>query len=311
MAPKWITLLSTIVVYSLFTFKINAQNPDMIDLPNLPPLNETIETDERVIEEKDTFGSIYDPAFQSAIQQQFPLSEEQIKLLKQLYDEKQRAAAAPLNVPTPTVSSQTVSLSPGSTPPVIKMATGYVSSVVFVDETGQPWPIYSYSIGNPSAYDIQWDKTSNILLIQGMKSYQFGNMAIRLVDLDTPVMLTLVSDQNAVDYRIDLRVQGRGPNAQAPLIGGTIPEKANDILLALLDGVPPPGSERLKITGGKAEAWMINNELYLRTPLTLLSPGWQATMSSIDGTRVYQLKPAPLILTSHQGKTVLLKVEGL
>ena len=258
-----------------------------------------------------TFGTISDPAFQNIIKKTFPLTPEQIAALHLILQEHQRAAAAPADSPTPTLSTQTVILTPGSTPPVLRLANGYVSSVVFLDETGQPWPISGYTIGKPQVFNINLDGKSNILMMQGIGKYETGNMAVQLNGLATPIMLTLVSDQTVVDYRIDFRVQGRGPLAKAPLIGGTLPRQADSALLDLLEGVAPIGSQRLVVSGGPAEAWILGQKMYIRTPLTLLSPGWESTMSSIDGTKAYEMSATPMLLAVQDGQTLTLRIEGL
>lgn len=260
-----------------------------------------------------TFGTPADPAFQNMTKKMYPMSPSQIRALRDLDLKTQRAIAGadPVDTPTPTLSSQSVSLSPGSTPPVIRLSTGYVSSVVFVDETGAPWPVGAYSIGDPESFNIQWDTKSNLLLIQGQKPYSTGNMAVRLQDMPTPVMLTLVTDQQNVDYRIDFRVQGRGPQAHASIIGGSTPQNADTILMNLLEGVPPHGSQPLHVVGGPAQGWLQGNTLYLRTSLTILSPAWIKTMTSADGTKVYQFSATPMILASQGGQPLTLRIEGL
>lgn len=259
-----------------------------------------------------TYGTARDPAFENMLKKMYPMSPEQIQALRQTHETTQRAMEAPAQpVPKPTVTSQSVNLAPGTVPPVLRLSTGYVSSVLFVDETGAPWPVSAYSIGDPTSFNIQWDQQSNLLLIQGQKSYATGNMAVTLQGMPTPVMLTIVTDQGVVDYRVDYRVQGRGPNARGSMIGSAVPQNANAMLMNLLEGIAPQDSELLNITGGSAQAWLWNNHLYVRTPLTLLSPGWTATMSSADGTHVYQLPVTPMILASHRGEPVTLKVEGL
>ncbi len=259
-----------------------------------------------------TYGTAKDPAFENMLKKMYPMSPEQIAALREAHETAQRAMEAPAQpVPKPTITSQSVNLTPGATPPVLRLSTGYVSSVVFLDETGAPWPVSAYSIGDPTSFNIQWDQTSNLLLIQGMKPYATGNMAVTLHGMPTPVMLTIVTDQGVVDYRIDYRVQGRGPNARGAMIASAIPQNANMTLTNLLEGIPPDDSELLKVSGGHAQAWLWNNQLYVRTSLTLLSPGWVATMSSADGTHVYQLPVTPMILASHRGEPVTLKVEGL
>ncbi len=258
-------------------------------------------------------GTTKDPAFQNVAGKIFPMTPDQIQALHGLQDNTQRAIASTATTPPrPVVSTQNVLLSPGAVPPIVRLGTGYVTSIVFIDQTGSPWPVASYSIGDPTRFNIQWDQESNVMMMQGRGAYATGNMAITLRDLPTPVMLTLVSDQRVVDYRLDLRVQGRGPKAIGSMIAGTLPSSnSNPVLMNLLDGVAPTDAARLEIEGGQAQAWLYNNNLLLRTSLTVLSPSWQATMSSPDGTKVYQLSLTPLVLVSDQGRTATLQIKGL
>ena len=251
-------------------------------------------------------------AFESVTEQVFPLKPEEIIRIKQLYHTNEYAQQSPAGTPPkPMATSLFVNLSPGSTPPVIRLSQGFVSSLVFLDSTGAPWPINAYDLGDPSAFNIQWDKTSNTLMIQANKLYTYGNLAVRLRGLNTPVMLTLIPGQKAVDYRVDLRVQGYGPHAKAMPMDEGIPQAANDILLHVLEGVPPEGSARLTVSGGDARAWILNDRMYIRTNLTILSPGWIGSMTSADGTHAYEMQKSPVLLVSWHGKVMQLKVEGL
>lgn len=251
-------------------------------------------------------------AFEGVEQQLFPLTPEQIARLKQMYQTSEYAKASPAGTPPkPTATSQFVNLSPGSTPPVIRLSQGFVSSLVFLDSTGAPWPISAYDLGDPTAFNIAWDKTSNTLMIQSSKLYTYGNLAVRLRGLNTPVMLTLIPGQKAVDYRVDLRVQGYGPNAKSMPMEEGLPPSASDLLLHVLDGVPPQGSTRLVVSGGDARAWIYNNKMYIRTNLTILSPGWLGSMTSADGMHAYEMQKSPVLLVSWHGKVMQLKVEGL
>lgn len=251
-------------------------------------------------------------AFEGVGRQLFPLTSEQIMRLKQMYHTSEFANASPVGTPPkPTATSQFVNLSPGSTPPVIRLSQGFVSSLVFLDSTGAPWPISAYDLGDPSAFNIQWDKMSNTLMIQALKLYNYGNLAVRLKGLNTPVMLTLIPGQKAVDYRVDLRVQGYGPNAKSMPMEEGIPPSASDVLLHILDGVPPASSQRLVVSGGDARAWLANDKMYVRTNLTVLSPGWIGSMTSADGMHAYEMQKSPVLLVSWHGKVMQLKVEGL
>lgn len=252
-------------------------------------------------------------AFTQMLRNLMPLSPSQIVTLRGLFDKTQQAVATyPGTPPKPTSSSIMVNMSPGATPPVIRLRDGYVTSMVFLDSTGQPWPVTGYDLGNPKAFNIQPsapDGKSNTLLIQAMDRYQQGNLAIMLKGENTPVMLTLMPGQRAVDYRVDLRIPGLGPNAV--VVSNSLPQAEDPILLNFLDGTPPQDAQLLQVDGAPAQAWSFQGFLYLRARFTILSPGWIATMSSPDGTHVYELPKTPVLLASHRGEMVRLSIKGL
>jgi intracellular multiplication protein IcmK len=251
-------------------------------------------------------------AFRSVTQKAFPLSPEQITALRNMLDQTQRAqAAAPYKTPpAPTSTSLNIDLAPGAVPPVIRLSKGFVSSLVFIDSTGAPWPIESFDLGDPTAFNISWDKKSNTLMVQARQDYSYGNLAVNLKTLNTPVMLTLVPGQRVVDYRVDMRVPGQGPEAVAA-IGDDLPAAADNQLLNVLNGIAPMNGRRLKTTNDFAEVWMVGNVLYLRSAYVMLSPAWVAKMSSADGMNAYKLSPSPLVLLMRHGQIVSVKIEGL
>ncbi len=254
-----------------------------------------------------------DIAFKALLDNALPLSPAQIEELHRLYDMTQQAAAAPPSTPpTPTSSSLVVNLEPGSQPPIIRLSAGFVSSLVFLDATGAPWPIVAYGLGDPNTFNIQWDEMSNALFLQSLKPYAHGNLAVRLADLNTPVMISLVSGQKEVDYRIDLQIAGRGPKAEGTLVSTALNSaQTNPTLIHILDGIPPEGSQQLTVEPAVAQVWLKQNKLYVRTALTLLSPAWTATVASANGTRVYEMTKTPLLLASQDGKTITVEIKGL
>ena len=252
-------------------------------------------------------------AFTQMLRNLMPLNPNQIVTLRGMFDESQRAVAQYPGVPPkPTSSSILVNMSPGAAPPVIRLRAGYVTSLVFLDSTGQPWPVTGYDLGNPKAFNIQPsapDGKSNTLIVQALDHYEEGNLAIMLKDENTPVMMTLMPGQRAVDYRVDLRIPGIGPNGLVSMSG--LPQAENPLLLDFLDGVPPTGAKLLTITGAPAQAWSFQGHLFLRTRVTVLSPGWIASMNSPDGTHVYELAKTPVVLASQRGQMIQLSIQGL
>jgi intracellular multiplication protein IcmK len=256
-------------------------------------------------------------AFDAVTKQALPMTPAQIRKLKQMMTVTQKAAAAsPGTPPRPVTSSLLVRLAPGSTPPVIRLAQGFITSLVFVDSSGNKWPIEGYDIGNPNSFNIQWQNSSNTLLVQATSMYNYGNLAVKLKGLTTPVMLTLIPGQRVVDYRVDLHVPGLSPTTKK-IPGESLPSPASNTLLSVLNGVPPENAKTLQVIGGRCDAslgncqaWSVGSKLYLRIPMTILSPAWNATMKSSDGMIAYEMQKTPSLLVSDYGKTKQLKIEG-
>ncbi len=302
----------------------------MVDLPPIPTSESTTTAFKSFIDNKERidkfqnkekelaqltpwqgkFGDPKDPNFQTMLKQQFPMSPEQIKLFRETLNIFEQALQDQVRNPTPSMSTRSVDLDPGSAPPPVRISTGYVSSLIFMDESGAPWPIKAYDIGNPSAFNVQWDKESNLMMLQGLVPYANTNIVVLLHNLETPVILNLINDQHKVDYRLDLRIPGLGPKATTPMIKSNIPATDN-ILMSLLDGIPPERAKPIEVNGGAASAWLLDdNELLLRTRLTILSPSYTSSMRSADGMKVYRMPKTPVIMASKDGNTYQLAIQG-
>lgn len=256
--------------------------------------------------------NLRDQAFSDTTDSLLPLTPDQIRTLHSLFNGTQRAVGETAGIPPrPTSTSKIVNLAPGATPPIIRLSAGFVSSLVFLDGSGGPWPIESYDLGDPRSYNIQWDKKGNTLLVQAITENKSGNLAVMLKGLNTPVMITLLPGQRAVDYRVDLRIPSLGPNATPAVMPELLPGASNPVLLDVLNGIPPQGSRALTIAGRDCSVWLWNGKIYLRTRLTVLSPGWISTLSSADGMHAYEMQQTPVILASENGKMVKLTIQGL
>ncbi len=256
-------------------------------------------------------AEIRQEAFDAATTGLFPLSPDHIRELLRQYDDTQRAAQSPpYDMPTPEVVVQTVSMDPGVAPPVIKTAVGHVTTVNMLDLTGAPWPVQDITWAGDFEV-VEPEEGGHIIRITPMGKFTYGNMAVRLLTLKTPITFTLRVERDTVHYRVDARIPELGPFAQAQLMEGSAQLAAgNSTLTTVLDGVPPSGSVRLAVAGadGRTTAYKVGALTYVRTPLTLLSPGWQSSVSSADGMNVYALEDTPVLLLSDQGKFLRAKL---
>ena len=244
-------------------------------------------------------------AYDAALTGLFPLRPEDIRRLLKEYDETRRAVEEPVQgIPTPRVNVTTVSLDPGVPPLELKTATGHITSLNILDVTGAPWPVQDISWAGDFEI-IEPEEGGHIIRITPMAHSAYGNMSIRLLTLKTPITIMLKTSRDEVQYRVDARIPEYGPFAKTPLIdSGNKLVAGNALLMSILDGTPPELAERLDVSGvdGRTSAYKINNKTYVRTPLTLLSPGWDQSVSSADGMKVYSLNDTPVVLLSDRGK---------
>lgn len=256
---------------------------------------------------KEQEEDIRSEAFDAAITGMFPLSPDQVKSLLRRYDETQGAAKKPIyEDPTPEISVQNISLDPGVAPPVIKTAVGNVTTLNILDATGAPWPVQDVTWAGD--YEVvEPEEGGHIIRITPMSHFARGNIVIRMLTLKTPLTMRLETGRDVVQYRVDARIPEYGPFATAPIMqGGKSLVAGSPDLTSLLDGVMPGGMNKLRVSGvdGRTTAYEMNGTTFVRTPLTLLSPAWQSSVSSADGMNVYALSSAPVLLLSDGGEFV-------
>ena len=250
-------------------------------------------------------------AFDAAVQGLLPLQPAEICKLLERFDRTQESVATPVYPnPKPEVVVQDLTLDPGSPPAVIKLAYGHVTTVTFLDSTGAPWPIQDISwAGDFEVVETEGDpdRFQHVMKISPQSEFAYGNMSISMLALKTPIIVTLETNRDIVHYRFDAVVPDYGPLAQAPIIqSGLSTSAGGKVMSSALEGVFPSGAVRLNVDGvdGRTSAYRYGGKTYVRTPLTLLSPGWDSSASSSDGTTVYQISDAPVLLLSSQGRMV-------
>jgi len=253
-----------------------------------------------------------------------PLSPGQIRTSIKTLDESSAAARYQFVTPVPRVSSQTVSLSAGSSIPQVRVYPNVTTTVTFSDITGHPWKLAAPPV-NSSPCQVQngtlcvnYIEGAAVFTIQPTDRFSTGNVTVMLQGLATPVIINVkaLDPSNKartvdVDYRLDLRIPKRGPDT--PVYTAT-PEKKISLydkqLQQFLDGIPPEEAQFVKLHNapGSTKAWQIGDELYVRSPLQLQDE-FEKTLSAIDGTHVYVLPSTPVLTFSENGSARDVDVE--
>lgn len=285
-----------------------ASNPDLTLNPDALEEYEFIKQErlEKIKKE------VRERAFERAKNNYLPLEEDEIIEFMTRLRETQRTIQKPSHIPPqPDIHVEDMKLDPSAIPPTILLATDNVTSLTVLDITGEPWPIVDIGFGGP--YDVKPPEPGgHVVRITPLKEFASGNMSIRLLDFSTPLTFALSSGSDKVHYRFDARIPERGPNATLPIISGGLNITAGDTAInGILEGIKPHDAEDLAISGadGRTSAYRLSGNIYVRTPHTMLSPSWKSSASSADGTKVYVINNAPVVILSDNGsmKRVQLK----
>lgn len=229
------------------------------------------------------------------------LTAEQRRKVKELNLEQQRDTASPyVNPPVPVTRSLIVDLNAGISPPVVRLAKGQSTSLVFSDMNGQPWYIDRASIncnlfsvpqcrgGNKESGAGGESEKTNVLTIEPNTPVAYGNVTVVLKGLPTPVIFILTSGQREVDMRLDAKIPGNNPNSQAELSIQSLPT-IDDSLTQFLDGVPPKNAKKMRVTGAEQiSAWRYQDKLYVRANADALYPAYTNSARSTTGMSIYR-----------------------
>lgn len=252
------------------------------------------------------------------------LTPRQIDLLKKDVSEARQANITPYpsgKIAKPVSRAFTIDPDVTQQPRLIRLSAGMISTLVFSDQNGNPWLIKSVSFdcnlfddgaacGKNQAAGAR--SPTNILKLQPVTPYSYGNIVVELEELTSPINFILATGQSdETDLTLSARVVGRNPNAKPQNISLERMPEHDGMMGYFLDGVAPKGATKLKVGGGSAEAWQHNGALYIRTRLSILSPAFTDHAGSADGMHVFKYQSVfPQLLASVNGVTTMLYVSG-
>lgn len=279
---------------------------------NLPPL--TPPTSDQL----STDAQPPSAAFSQAAGMVTSLSPDDVRHLRSLLDQMQRAKSYNPVRAIPKISSLTVNMSSGSSMPILRTMSGQLSTIVFEDETGAPWPIAAPPKASSKLFEAEWlGKDAPSVTVWSLTAYGEGNLVVWLKGLTNPVIVQLTSGEpnskattRVVDSRLNLRIPQRGPLAKPSLVVSTGKIGLyDDTLQQFLDGVAPKEAKllTLKSAPNETSVWRLGDSLFVRTPLDTQTI-YSKTLASSDGMHVYQMEVTPYVTLSDDGKSVTVQV---
>lgn len=251
----------------------------------------------------------------------FPLTPAQIRALRKQQLEIEQAKDAPLIKPEIRSRAVVLSFESGAKIPEVEIAPGHVASLVFLDASGNPWPLADAPIiGDKDRFSVLVPKKMpNIVSVSTRTVTGMTNMSIVLENQPVPVNIILKSSKKYHDIRVDLTTAITGPKTEKQMasgLGSVMPSQpADQTMMLFVSGVPPKEAKEIKVEDetGSMRAWLYGERLFVRTIRPLTSPAWEAEAHGASGVKVYRLEPTPFILFFDKGgrvRTAKISLDG-
>lgn len=248
---------------------------------------------------------------ESAIEQVAPLNAEEIgQFLREL---QIRRLAGQQNISgnpsaRAVTTSETIDLTPGASPPLVRVSLGEGVVISFIDSAGRPWPVSENMNFNARAFDHKM--LAPHLYSLNIKTNEKANVAVVLKGLDKPVVFTVIPAQTETDYFKEFVipgfVDGKPPAASAlAAAGGAVSMNAPELLNFLYRTIPANTTAkelRVSQSPGTMHAWQISaDRMVVRSKSMLVLPGWIRRHASSDGTAVYEVPLSSVVTVSEAG----------
>ena len=250
-----------------------------------------------------------DPAFQTLLRLNSPMTPDEIRRYRHVMDKKQQATFD-TRPPKLRQTRDVVHLGGGAAPLVVRVAPGYSAAIVVTDITGAPWPVTHHKVAS-KRFLVEHPGThaGNTLIVTPQGYYGSTDLLLFLSGLDTPVAVRLVNDPRSMDLSTRLIVPRSGPNARPPEVGPAPEAVVTGVQERFLAGIPPPGASRLLASTSAVSAWAFHGRYYIRTREVLASPAHLAMSHGEDGVALYEVAPVPVLIVDHHGKSTMVTLE--
>jgi intracellular multiplication protein IcmK len=244
-----------------------------------------------------------------------PLTNEEVLWLRKSLQGREDANTQSISGPTakPVTTVYTLDLSPGSTPPVIRISPQQGAVVTFLDAAGRPWPAtVAHSFGDKV---IAVESFTEHQISVGLKTRDPVNagIAVALKGLPNAIVLTVLSGQTETDRVVTLVVPRYLDNSP-PGVGMVKGEPALPVgdLMNFLLRTPPTTAIKLEVEGLEdALAWQISSSRMVIRTKALVVSGYFRSQGLGDGTAVYETQLSPSIRVAQDGVLKVVHLTGL
>lgn len=235
-----------------------------------------------------------------AMDQLMPLTADEVRALRREIDVRKNAVAENVTGRVPvrsTTSIYNLDLSPGATPPVVRIEVGHGSIISFLDAAGKPWPAKVADNFSPSGLTLS-QFTEHQLSVGTISSQPISaGVAVALDGVPVAITFTVISGQPVVDSQVHMvlsKYRSVGPPGVGTLRGE--PSLTAGDLMSYLLRTPPEGARKLTVEGlADALAWQVSSDRMVLRTSAMVTTGAFRMQGIGDGTFAYEMPLSPQV----------------
>lgn len=236
--------------------------------------------------------------------------------------EKERVINAPIIDPEVSFRKITIDPSKKEDNKTVYLSPNYVTTIMFMDKNGSPWPIENYTMA--LGKNISNNDLNNSSLVFAPKDIKFGrgNLVVLLKGSKNPIIMTVEVSPEKVDYKAEIIVNDYGPNSR-PVVYSNPNAKQDFSFMAsfvkedmytMLEGISPSDAyvKRRTSLPEDVEVWVKDKVMFIRTKDILISPNVipfeYNKMQSVDNTYLYTTPYMNVVVLSRHGQITQVKI---
>lgn len=175
---------------------------------------------------------------------------------------------------------------------VIEGSIGEPTTLVFLDQTGAPWPILKADDGKSDRMKATTEKEfkdTNRVSIILEDNFVEGNILVHLVDYGVPIVIRIVANPTRTTPYATVRIHRLGPKSERSFTStGPMDISSCRDVYELLENGSVPSSKRQKLSGISGDVFVTDDTTFVRSKYRLVFP--RNVCSTSDGNGNYAAK---------------------
>jgi len=228
--------------------------------------------------------------FLDLIRKKYPLTPEQILILKQMGDLQEVALNAQPNI---KLRSRRINYNTAKKIPKVYVAKDHIADLVIVDMYGNDFPITKITPADTNHFTVTYDEGNNVAGVVSKKISGSGNISIKLEGKSLPLSFQILTSRKVNDASIVVQVNDKGPNSEHVVMQDSTKEqsicKSDQTIENIVDGVISKYVSKVDTNIDSIQLYRSANSLYMRSRYRVASPDCECIVYGAERLNVCRL----------------------